>query len=119
MDIDDGVLREILSDLYQTKDRSVSYDFKVIPANVLGNVYEQYLSHILRKTAKRAVLSENQVHRKEQGIYYTPTYIVDFIVNNTLGELLKDRKIDFEQVKVVRSCLRFRKFSNKGFRPIE
>jgi type I restriction-modification system DNA methylase subunit len=101
LDIDDGVLREILSDLYQTKDRSVSYDFKVIPANVLGNVYEQYLSHILKKTAKRAVLSENQVHRKEQGIYYTPTYIVDFIVNNTLGELLKDRKIDFEQVKVV------------------
>jgi hypothetical protein len=101
LDIDDGVLREILSDLYQTKDRSVSYDFKVIPANVLGNVYEQYLSHILKKTAKRAVLSENHIHRKEQGIYYTPTYIVDYIVNSTLGELLKDKRIDIEQIKVV------------------
>jgi len=101
LDIEDGVLRDILSDLYQTKDRSVSYDFKIIPANVLGTVYEQYLSHILKKTEKRAVLSENQTHRKEQGIYYTPTYIVEYIVANTLGELLKDKKTNVEQTKIL------------------
>jgi type I restriction-modification system DNA methylase subunit len=72
-----------------TKDNSVSYDFSAIDADVLGTIYEQYLSHILGKTQKRAKLTENHNHRKEQGIYYTPTYVVEYIVRNTLGELLK------------------------------
>ena len=29
-------------------------------------------------------------HRKEEGIYYTPKYIVDYIVNNTLGKALAE-----------------------------
>jgi type I restriction-modification system DNA methylase subunit len=115
LDIEDRVLRDILGDLYQTKDRSVSYDFKIIPANVLGTVYEQYLSHILKKTEKRAVLSENQTHRKEQGVYYTPTYVVDYIVKNTLGELLKGKKINVEQTKVLDPACGSGSFLTKAF----
>ena len=33
---------------------------------------------------------ENDV-RKEGGIYYTPPYIVDYIVHNTIGELVKGK----------------------------
>lgn len=101
LDIDDGVIREIVDGLYRTKDRSISYDFSIIDADVLGTVYEQYLSHILKKTEKRAKLAENRIHRKEQGIYYTPTYIVEYIVRNTLGELLKDKKVDVEKIRVL------------------
>src|SRR5690606_34556001 len=36
-----------------------------------------------------------------QGIYYTPIYIVNFIVASTLGELLKNKKIEIEKVKVL------------------
>ena len=99
--IDDSVMREIIDGLYRTKDKSVSYDFSIIPADVLGTVYEQYLSHILKKTKQRASLSDNQVHRKEQGIYYTPTYIVEYIVRNTLGEILSQKKIDHEKLRVL------------------
>jgi predicted type IV restriction endonuclease len=101
LDIDDDVIRIILNGLYRTKDDFVSYDFSAIDADVLGTVYEQYLSHILKKTEKRASLTENHVHKKEQGIYYTPTYIVDYIVRNTLGELLKEKKTDLENIKVL------------------
>ena len=101
LDIDDGVMREIVDGLYRTKDRSISYDFSIIDADVLGTVYEQYLSHILKKTEKRAKLTENQMHRKEHGIYYTPVYIVDYIVRSTLGELLKDKKVDVEKIRVL------------------
>ena len=101
LDIDDGALREILDGLYRTKDRSISYDFSIIDADVLGTVYEQYLSHVLKKTEKRAKLTENKMHRKEYGIYYTPIYIVDYIVRSTLGELLKDKKVNVEKIRVL------------------
>lgn len=101
LDIDDDVIRIILNGLYRTKDDFVSYDFSAIDADVLGTVYEQYLGHILKKTEKRASLTENHLHKKEQGIYYTPTYIVDYIVRNALGELLKEKKTDLENIKVL------------------
>ena len=101
LDIDNEILHEIIEGLYYTKDKSVSYDFSAIEADVLGNIYEQYLGHILKKGEKRAKLTENHAHRKEQGIYYTPTYIVDYIVRNTLGELLKDKKVNPEEIRVL------------------
>ena len=101
LDIDDDVIKIILNGLYRTKDDFVSYDFSAIDADVLGTVYEQYLGHILKKTEKRARLTENHVHKKEQGIYYTPTYIVDYIVRNTVGELLKEKKTDIENIRVL------------------
>ncbi len=101
LDIDNEVLHEIIEGLYFTKDKSVSYDFSAIEADVLGNIYEQYLGHILKKSEKRAKLTESHARRKEQGIYYTPTYIVDYIVRNTLGELLKDKKVDLEKIRVL------------------
>ncbi|HOJ64980.1 MAG TPA: N-6 DNA methylase, partial [Spirochaetota bacterium] len=101
LDIDNEVLHEIIEGLYFTKDKSVSYDFSAIEADVLGNIYEQYLGHILKKSEKRAKLTKSHAHRKEQGIYYTPTYIVDYIVRNTLGELLKDKKVNPEKIRVL------------------
>ena len=99
--IDNPVLCEVIEGLYWTEDKTRSYDFSAIEADVLGNIYEQYLGHILKKTKKRAKIKENHVHKKEQGIYYTPTYIVDYIVRNTLGELLKNEKTDVEKIRVL------------------
>lgn len=92
LDIDNEVLFEVIEGLYQSKDGLIHYDFSAIDADVLGNIYEQYLSHILSRTEKRAKVESKEAHRKEQGIYYTPTYIVDYIVRNTLGEVLKNKK---------------------------
>ena len=98
LDIDNEVLHEIIEGLYHTKDKE-SYDFAIIDADVLGAIYEQYLSHILKKTEKRAKLTESALHRREQGIYYTPPYIVDYIMRSTLGEKLKNKRIEIEQVR--------------------
>lgn len=102
LEISDNVLNEVVYGLYQTKDKAVYYDFSAIEADVLGNIYEQYLGHILRKTAKRAKVTESRARRKEHGIYYTPPYIVDYIVRNTLGELLKRRRPnEIEKIRVL------------------
>ena len=63
-------------------------------------IYEQYLGNILKSTPKRAKLEESKIHRKEQGIYYTPSYIVNYIVKNTVGEYLKTHKP--EEIRKVR-----------------
>jgi len=101
LDVSNQVLEGIIEDLYHTRDGAIKYDFSALDADILGNVYEQYLGHILKKTAKRAKVEAKHAYRKEQGIYYTPTYIVDYIVRNTLGELLKDKNVDVEKIRVL------------------
>ena len=101
LNIDDDVLEKIIIGLFKTSDEAVHYDFSAIDADVLGNIYEQYLGYLLKKTEKRGKLVEGKAHRKEQGIYYTPTYVVDYIVKNTIGELAKDKKIDLTKIKVL------------------
>lgn len=97
---DEKLLADIIEGLYYTVD-NLRYNFNIIPADVMGNLYEQYLGHILKKTPQSAKLKEGKVHRKEQGIYYTPTYIVDYIVRNTLGEILKSKKVDASKIRVL------------------
>ena len=113
--IDDEILEKIMYGLFKTADNTVHYDFSAIDADVLGNIYEQYLGHILKKTAKRASLTEGKAYRKEQGIYYTPTYVVDYIVKNTIGELAKDKKFDLKNIKVLDPACGSGSFLMKAF----
>ena len=100
LEIDNEVLHEVIEGLYTTKDNE-AYDFSIIDADVLGTIYEQYLGHILRKTEKTAKVTINHAHRKEQGIYYTPPFIVNYIVRATLGKILKNKKIDVEHLRIL------------------
>lgn len=96
--IDDGVLCQVINSLYYSKEGDFKYNFAAINADVLGNVYEQYLGTVL----KEGEFEESKNLRKKEGIYYTPTYIVDYIVRNTLGELIKNKNLEeLEKVKVL------------------
>ena len=99
--IDDGILEEVITGLYESKDKLYRYDFSLISADILGNIYEQYLGRILKKVGKTDKLEASKAKRKSEGIYYTPTYIVDYIVRNTVGELIKDKKTDVSKIKVL------------------
>ncbi len=84
--IDDKALKEILDALYYPKS---PYEFSVLPADILGHVYEQFLGKVIRLTAgHHAVVEEKPEVKKAGGVYYTPTYIVDYIVKNTVGKLI-------------------------------
>ena len=98
--IDNEALQEVIEGLNHSKDNSYRYDFSIIESDVLGNMYEQYLGNILKSTPKKAKLEQSKAHRKKQGIYYTPSYIVDYIVKNTVGEYIRTHTP--EEIKKVR-----------------
>ncbi len=85
--IDDKVLRQIIKSTYFP----CPYIFNEIPVEILGQVYEQFLGKVIRLTpGGQAKVEEKPEVRKAGGVYYTPRYIVDYIVQNTLGRLLGD-----------------------------
>jgi hypothetical protein len=87
--IDDKVLKEIVRRLYYPES---PYEFAALPADILGQVYEQFLGKVIRLTAgHRAKIEEKPEVRKAGGVYYTPTYIVDYIVENTVGKLVEGK----------------------------
>lgn len=87
--IDDKVLKDILANLYLPKS---PYAFKYFSADILGQVYERFLGKVITLSdGHRSKIIEKPEVRKAGGVYYTPTYIVDYIVKNTVGELLKDK----------------------------
>jgi type I restriction-modification system DNA methylase subunit len=80
------ILERVIEALYPPK---CIYRFEVIPVEVLGQMYEQYLGYVLRTTPKQVRLEEKPEVRKAGGVYYTPRYIVDYIVEKTVGEKLE------------------------------
>ncbi|MDP8217606.1 MAG: Eco57I restriction-modification methylase domain-containing protein [Candidatus Theseobacter exili] len=98
--IDDKVLKQIISSLYYPAS---TYNFKAIPVEILGQVYEQFLGKVIRLTpAHQAKIEDKPEVRKAGGVYYTPKYIVDYIVANTVGKLLEGKTPDqVSQLKIV------------------
>ncbi len=87
--IDDKVLKDVLRNLYYPDS---PYAFAVLPAEILGQVYEQFLGKVIRLTAGgHAKVEDKPEVRKAGGVYYTPAYIVDYIVKNTVGKLLEGK----------------------------
>jgi hypothetical protein len=89
LEVDDRLLRDILRSLYYPE---CPYVFSALPADILGQVYEQFLGKVIRLTdGHRAVVEEKPEVKKAGGVYYTPTYIVEYIVEETVGQLLQGK----------------------------
>jgi len=90
LSIDDNALKDIFRNLYYPES---PYEFSVLPADILGQVYEKFLGKVIRLTPKhQAVIEDKPEVRKAGGVYYTPTYIVNYIVKETVGKLLEGKK---------------------------
>ncbi len=88
--IDDKPIKDIMKRLYYPDS---PYEFSALPADVLGHVYEQFLGKVIHLTpAHQITVEEKPEVRKAGGVYYTPTFIVDYIVQHTLSKLLEGKK---------------------------
>lgn len=96
IEVDNKVIKEIINDLYYPKS---PYEFSVISVEIIGNAYEQFLGKTItigKNNAKSGQMPKAKIElkpevRKAGGVYYTPEYIVDYIVENTVGEKIKGK----------------------------
>ena len=85
---EEDLFKEICQDISSLNS---PYDFNYIPIHILGSIYERFLGKVIRTTAKRVYVEEKPEVRKAGGVYYTPKYIVDYIVQNTVGKIIQGK----------------------------
>jgi hypothetical protein len=84
--LDDKVLKDIFKHLYYPDS---PYEFSVLPAGILGQVYERFLGKVVRVTPGRQVkIEEKPEVIKAGGVVYTPAFIAETIVRQVLARLL-------------------------------
>ena len=86
--VGDDALARILRRLYYPES---PYEFSVLPAAILGQVYEQFLGQAITLNGHQADVVFKPEVRKAGGVYYTPAPVVDYILDASLSPLLKDR----------------------------
>ena len=78
------------------------YNFSQIGVELLGSIYERYLGKTIRVTATRAIVEDKPEVRQAHGVYYTPNYVVNYIVENTVGELIKGKSpTQIAKIKII------------------
>ncbi|SET39713.1 Eco57I restriction-modification methylase domain-containing protein [Hymenobacter actinosclerus] len=81
----DDVLTPLINGLYYPES---PYEFSVIGADILGSAYERFLGKVIELQADGTVVIEEKPEvRKAGGVFYTPAYIVEYIVKQTVGKL--------------------------------
>ena len=107
--VDNKVVKAILTELYYPE---CPYEFSVLSVEILGSAYEQFLGKQIKinpplspfsKGGKRGIwIEEKPEVRKAGGVYYTPEYIVEYIVKQTVGKLIEGKTPkEIEKIKVV------------------
>jgi hypothetical protein len=98
--INNNTLKTIISQLYYPE---CPYEFSVLSVEILGSAYEQFLGKTITINNKgKAVIELKPEVRKAGGVYYTPQYIVDYIVSNTVGKLCeKKTPTQVAEIKIV------------------
>ncbi|PZS32329.1 MAG: restriction endonuclease subunit M, partial [Pseudonocardiales bacterium] len=86
--IDDAVLKGIIRGLYYPDSQ---YEFSVIGADILGRVYEQFLGSTITLHGSRVTIETKPEVKKSGGVYYTPNFVVDYIVRAVLDPLLENK----------------------------
>lgn len=93
--IPNKTLKFIIEDLYYPKSQ---YAFGVLPVEILGNVYEQFLGKVIvLKTGNIAKPEDKPEVRKAGGVYYTPEYVVKYIVQETVGKRIAEIEANLEE----------------------
>ncbi len=84
----DSVFGQICSDLSSEQS---PYLFSLIPIHILGSIYERFLGKVIVVDGGTALVEEKPEVRKAGGVYYTPDYIVRYIVDHTVGRQIENR----------------------------
>jgi type I restriction-modification system DNA methylase subunit len=82
-------------DIFDELAAITDYDFDSdLNVNILGHIFEQSISDLeeFRAGISDEAVDSKKGKRKKDGIFYTPEFITKYIVENTIGPWLEDRK---------------------------
>jgi hypothetical protein len=65
------------------------YNFNTLSIDIMGTAYERYLAHRIAIEEQRVVIKDIKKLRRKEGTYFTPTYVVKHIVEQTIEPKLK------------------------------
>jgi type I restriction-modification system DNA methylase subunit len=95
--LSDGILAPVIDKLARFEGQAIDYSF--LGVRQLGSIYEGLLEYrlVIDNPATGEVHLENDKgDRKASGSYYTPDYIVKYIVSHTLKPILETREQEFK-----------------------
>ena len=81
--------------LYKYTQQLADYDYQSeVDVNILGHIFENSLNEIDEIKAELAgeTIDKSKTKRKKDGVFYTPKYITQYIVENTVGKLCEEQK---------------------------
>jgi type I restriction-modification system DNA methylase subunit len=83
--------------LYTHTQKLSTYDFiSEVDVNILGHIFEHSLNEIeeIQAELEGNPVDKSKTKRKKDGVFYTPKYITEYIVENTVGKLCMDKKTE-------------------------
>lgn len=91
----------IIDDSYLDMEAQKLSDFDFvseISVNILGHIFEQSLTDLeeMNASINDTEFDKKKSKRKKDGVFYTPEYITRYIVENTLGKLCIDKKVELK-----------------------
>lgn len=93
--IDDDLLFKHASTLSE-------YDFaSEVDVNILGHIFENSLNELdeIKAQLDGQEIDKSKTKRKKDGVFYTPKYITKYIVENTIGKLCEEKKLEFDIIE--------------------
>ena len=85
--------------LYNHTIKLATYDFaSEVDVNILGHIFENSLNELdeMKAQLEGQEIDKTKTKRKKDGVFYTPKYITKYIVENTVGKLCTEKKLEFE-----------------------
>ncbi|MDB9954460.1 N-6 DNA methylase [Flavobacteriaceae bacterium] len=98
----DTILANITIDdalLYNHTLKLSEYDFESeVDVNILGHIFENSLNELdeVKAQLEGQSVDKTTTKRKKDGVFYTPKYITKYIVENTVGKLCTEKKIELD-----------------------
>jgi hypothetical protein len=88
LNVSDEYLVNLITDL---SSEDSPYLFSTLPVEILGSVYERFIGKVVHIKGHKVKAELKPELRKAEGVYYTPRFVVNFIVNRTVGRLIQGK----------------------------
>ena len=99
--INNEIIEEFIKSLYYPNP----FEFSVMPADILGKIYEIMLSEdvkIIDNKSREIEVNLKPEVKKKGGVFYTPSPIVQYIIEETIGPLIEGKTpAEIQKIKIL------------------